>query len=110
MKGQTDGSRGTVVKVCSKLFQREVNIIWAGSLKWNWWTEGNDVTVALKEKSEVYTLSRAQLSFSTKPCDESKPEDFGESTEFLFQNDEATRRMIQKPTCMKTIDVWGRYK
>ena len=112
MKGQTEGSRWTVSKVCSKALRREENI-GVSDRRWSWSTDGESVTITPKVKDDTFTLSRGKFTFSSKPCEESKNDDFEGPIEFVFHNDEASMRMIptqQNARCMRGVDVWGRYK
>jgi hypothetical protein len=62
MKGQTEGSRWTVSKVCSKALRREENI-GASDRRWSWSTDGESVTITPKVKDDTFTLSKESSLF-----------------------------------------------
>jgi hypothetical protein len=70
----------------------------------------NKVTIAPEKPDDEYFLTRAQFSFSPKPCADSKAEDFGSPIEFVFANDTASMMLFEEAACMKTLDAWGKFK
>jgi hypothetical protein len=113
MRGQAAPMMHTVDKVCSRRFDREFVI--DRSLT-NWSFDGSSsVDIKVHDLSSEYLFTRGQFSFSGKPCDESKQEDFRFEWNEIVRKDGDFHMLyntldLPPPKCMLTKRLWGKFK
>jgi len=112
MKGQPQSMYNLADRACSKQFKVEVAVPKDG-VEWEFTYSIGTVSVKIASAGD-YEVTKAELSFSDKPCSESKTlEDFSETLKFTFKRGQASvEHPLTKPMlkCARVDNFRGIYK
>lgn len=111
MKGQSQSMYLNAHKLCAKrmglekeISTSDVQIGWDKKQPW-------ELTFNVASNTSEYNITRGEFSFSDRPCEQAKPDDFGERITVTFAADTAKAPIVSyESKCMKTIKLWGKYK
>lgn len=111
MRDQDRTMYGTVDRLCSKKFKREVRVF-PSQEEMDWGYKMFTVTIVIKRKNAEHVITRGTFSFSEKSCEQTEGnKDFSVTKEARFDDDVANFLMDDLvPRCMKTLEVWGLYR
>lgn len=117
MRGQIQAMYATVDKLCSRRHRREVSV-GRESLNWNY--RNFHVYIERKASDSEHVLTKGRFQFSSRDCKDAKDSDFVvERTEkalddgtFFFPLDPTIEefKAFSNPVCMRTLQLWGRYR
>ena len=113
MKGQQASMQITAEKVCERKFPYEKEIYSSrdGEFDLGWSeTAFNAIVIKVESNETDYQITKAKMKFSTKPCDQSKIEDFSNILVFEFGSNvksEVNTNKASQFKCMRKDAVYG---
>jgi hypothetical protein len=110
MKGQPQSMYTVAHKLCARRFGKEEEIYFSGKIKFTWSYEASILGIMIEKNESEFDITKVLFLFSPKNCAESQNSDF--ANEYVWRPENLLNHVTidPSPLCMKTKEVWGKYK